>query len=115
MPVEKGSSARRGSARQVSDPPTPPSLNLTVAADACLSSEARDLLRRRNEERFAAETTPVPLLTLFALKASLDLEALNSNNVRGGTCLAEAGGAKKIRQPCLLKLVSCIWRRVAAW
>jgi len=23
------------------------------------------------------------------------LEALNSNNVRGGTCLAEAGGAKK--------------------
>ena len=51
--------------------------------------------RRRNEERFAAETTPVPLLTLFALKALLDLEALNSNNVRGGTCLAEVGGAKK--------------------
>jgi len=23
------------------------------------------------------------------------LQALNSNNVRGGTCLAEAGGAKK--------------------
>ena len=39
--------------------------------------------------------TPVPLLTLFALKALLDLGALNSNNVRGGTCLAEAGGAKK--------------------
>ena len=53
------------------------------------------LHRRRNEERFAAETTPVPLLTLFALEALLDLEALNSNNVRGGTCLAEAGGAKK--------------------
>ena len=51
--------------------------------------------RRRNEERFAAETTPVPLLTLFVLKALLDLEALNSNNVRGGTCLAEAGDAKK--------------------
>ena len=49
------------------------------------SSKARDLHRRRNEERFAAETTPVPLLTLFALKALLDLEALNSNNVRGGT------------------------------
>jgi len=32
---------------------------------------------------------------LFALKALLDLEVLNSNNVRGGTCLAEAGGAKK--------------------
>jgi hypothetical protein len=32
---------------------------------------------------------------LFALKALLDLQALNSNNVRGGTCLAEAGGAKK--------------------
>jgi len=38
-------------------------------AGACLSSVARDLHRRRNEERFAAETTPVPLLTLFALKA----------------------------------------------
>ena len=37
----------------------------------------------------------MPLLTLFALKALLDLWALNSNNVRGGTCLAEAGGAKK--------------------
>ena len=63
-------------------------------AGACLSSEARDLHRPRNEERFAAETTPVPLLTLFALKA-LFFKALNSNNVRGGTCLAEAGGAKK--------------------
>ena len=50
---------------------------------------------RRNEERFAAETKPVPPLTLFALKALLDLEALNSNNVRGGTCLAKAGGARK--------------------
>jgi hypothetical protein len=39
--------------------------------------------------------TPVPLLRLFALKALLDLETLNSKNVRGGTCLAEAGGAKK--------------------
>ena len=37
----------------------------------------------------------MPLLTLFALKALLDLEALKSNNVRGGTCLAEAGGAMK--------------------
>ena len=37
----------------------------------------------------------MPLLTLFALEALLDLEALNSNNVRGGTCLAKAGGAKK--------------------
>ena len=36
----------------------------------------------------------MPLLTLFALKALLDLEVLNSNNVRGGTCLAEAGRAK---------------------
>jgi hypothetical protein len=52
--------------------------------------------RRRNEECFAAETTPVPLLTLSALKALLDLQALNSINVRGGTCHAEAGGTKKI-------------------
>ena len=51
--------------------------------------------RLASEERFATETISVPLLTLFALKALLDLEALNSNNVRGGTCLAEAGGAKK--------------------
>jgi len=71
------------------------SLPLFAVAGACLSSEARDLHRRRNEERFAAETTPVPLLTLFALKALLDLEALSSNNVRGGTCLAEAGGVKR--------------------
>ena len=48
------------------------------AADRCLSSEARDLNRRRNEARLAAETTPVPLLTLFALKALLDLQVLNS-------------------------------------
>ena len=39
--------------------------------------------------------TPVPLLTLFALKALLYLEVLNSNNVRSGTRLAEAGGAKR--------------------
>jgi len=32
---------------------------------------------------------------LFSLMALLDLQALNSNNVRGGTCLAEAGVAKK--------------------
>ena len=51
--------------------------------------------RRPNEERFTDETTPVPLLTLFALEALLNLEAPNSNNVRGGTYLAEAGGAKK--------------------
>ncbi len=37
----------------------------------------------------------MPLLTLFALKAMLDLEALNSNNVRGGTCDADAGSATK--------------------
>jgi len=66
-----------------------------VAVAARAASEARDSRRRRNEERFAAETTPVPLLTLFALEALLNLEALNSNNVRGGTCLAKAGGAKK--------------------
>jgi len=55
----------------------------------------RDLQQRRNQERFAAETTPVPLLTFFAPNAWLDSEALNSNNVRSGTCLAEAVGAKK--------------------
>jgi hypothetical protein len=66
-----------------------------LVAGARLSGEACDLHRRGYEERFAAETTPVPLLTLFALKALLDLEALNSNNVRGGTGVAEAGGAKK--------------------
>ena len=37
----------------------------------------------------------MPPLTLFALKGMLDLEALNSNNVRGGTCLADAGSATK--------------------
>jgi len=37
----------------------------------------------------------VPLLTLFARKALLVLYALNSNNVRGGTGVAEAAGAKK--------------------
>ena len=58
-------------------------------------SEARDLHRSLNEERFAAETTPVPLLTLSAPKALLNLEPLNSDNVRGGTRLAEAGGTKK--------------------
>ena len=63
-------------------------------------SRARCSLKSRcqmpgNEERSAAETTPVPLLTLFSLMALLDLQALNSNNVRGGTCLAEAGVAKK--------------------
>ena len=42
-----------------------------------------------------SKTTPVPLLTLFALRALLDLKALNSKNVRGGTCLSEADGAKK--------------------
>jgi len=45
----------------------------------------RDPHRRRHEERFAAETTLVPLLTLFALNALLDLQALHTNNVRGGT------------------------------
>ena len=60
-----------------------------------VTSQGYDLNRRRSEERFAAETTPVPLLTLFALKALFDLEALNSNNVRGGTCLAQVGGAKR--------------------
>jgi hypothetical protein len=39
--------------------------------------------------------TPVPLFTLFALKALLSCEATNSNNVKGGTFLAEAGGAMK--------------------
>jgi ribosomal protein L11 methyltransferase len=37
--------------------------------------------------------TPVPLFTLFALKALLNLEATNSNNVKGGTMLAEARSA----------------------
>jgi hypothetical protein len=37
--------------------------------------------------------TPVPLFTLFALKALLNLEATNSNNVKGGTILADARGA----------------------
>ena len=50
-----------------------------------------------HQGRLAASTTPVPLFTLFALKASLNLEATNSNNVKGGTYLAEAGRAKKRR------------------
>ena len=47
----------------------------------------------------AASTTPVPLFTLFALKALLDLEAMISNNVKGGTMLAEAGRAKNDGNP----------------
>ena len=34
--------------------------------------------------------TPVPLFTLFALKAFSIREATNSNNVKGGTLLAKA-------------------------
>jgi len=62
-----------------------------------LRLDAVNLLRSAHEERLAASTTPVPLLTLFALKALLDLEAPNSNNVRGGTYLAEERRAKKCR------------------
>ena len=69
-------------------------LSLPLIA-AAVAPVKRDLHLRRYEERSKAETTPVPLLTLFALNALLDSEALNSNNVRGGTCLAESGGAKK--------------------
>ena len=47
----------------------------------------------------AASTTPVPLFTLFALKALLDLEAMISNNVKGGTMLAEAGRTKNDGNP----------------
>jgi hypothetical protein len=50
-----------------------------------------------HEQRQPASTTLVPLFTLFALKALLDWEATNSNNVKGGTFLAEARGAKKLR------------------
>ncbi len=40
--------------------------------------------------RVAASSTPVPLFTLFALKAFLVLVAPISNNVKGGTLHAEA-------------------------
>jgi hypothetical protein len=40
--------------------------------------------------RLAASTTPVPPFTLFALKALHKWQATNSNNVKGGTTLAEA-------------------------
>jgi hypothetical protein len=40
-----------------------------------------------------ASTTQVPPFTLFAPKAFLNWEATNSNNVKGGTMLAEAGSA----------------------
>ena len=41
--------------------------------------------------------TPVPLFTLFALEALLDLKATISNNVKGGTILGDAGGAMELR------------------
>jgi len=43
----------------------------------------------------AASTKPVPLFTLFDLKALLLWYATNSNNVKGGTFLAKVGGANK--------------------
>jgi len=46
-----------------------------------------------NSIRDPASATPVPLITLFALKASPDCAAMNSNNVMGGTLLFEAGCA----------------------
>jgi hypothetical protein len=39
--------------------------------------------------------TPVPLFTLSALKAIFSCGATNSNNVKGGTFLAEEEGAMK--------------------
>jgi hypothetical protein len=43
-----------------------------------------------HQGRYAASATQVPLFTLFALKALLDLETKISNNVKGGTMRAEA-------------------------
>ena len=45
---------------------------------------------RLKERHGGASTAPVPLFTLFALKVSLDFKATNPNNVKGGTCLADA-------------------------
>ena len=39
--------------------------------------------------------TPVPLFALFASKVLLGCGATKSNNVKGGTFLAEAEGAMK--------------------
>ena len=54
--------------------------------------------RRRpaHQKGDAVSTTQVPLFTLFALKASRDFEAPNSNNVKGGTMHAEARSEKKL-------------------
>jgi len=49
-----------------------------------------------NVRRVAASATPVPLFTLFALRTLLDWEATISNNVKGGTMHADAGGAMRI-------------------
>jgi hypothetical protein len=49
-----------------------------------------------HEKRVTASTTPVPPFTLFALEALPNLKATNSINVKGGTMLAEAGGAKEL-------------------
>jgi hypothetical protein len=43
--------------------------------------------------RVAASTTQVPLFALFTLYALPNPDAIKSNNAKGGTKLAEAGGA----------------------
>jgi hypothetical protein len=52
-----------------------------------------------HEGRVAASTTQVPLFALFALKASFNWEATNSNNAKGGTILAEARQANETLIP----------------
>jgi hypothetical protein len=49
-----------------------------------------------NSIRDPASATPVPLITLFALKASPNCAAMNTNNVMGGTLLFEAGCACRV-------------------
>jgi len=69
---------------------------------AAIQPRLRSRLNCWNETRVAASTTQVPLFTLFAPTASLDLEATSSNNVKGGTMLAEARSAYRVHSSFLI-------------
>jgi hypothetical protein len=52
--------------------------------------------QRCNEKRREASTTPVPHFALFAHKALLGFEAMNSNNAKCGTSHDEARSADRV-------------------
>jgi len=51
---------------------------------------------RCNEKRREASTIPVPHFALFAHKALLEFEAMNSNNAKCGTSHDEARSADRV-------------------